>query len=120
MALEMTSLAWRESPETQARARVARCHTSWWSTSATEISKRRRSVSFKPFNAWRLPLSEPMSGKCNSTVPTATRAPDTGRDPPSTLERPGDLLRAERLDDVVGLHALDPLDADPALESLQH
>src|SRR5438094_2037170 len=109
----MTSLAWRESPETQATARVARSQASWWSTSATEISKRWRSLSLRPFRTWRLPLSEPTSGRCSSTVPTATRAADM-------LEGPRDLFRGEGLDDVAGLDALDALDADAALEPLQH
>src|SRR3984893_652496 len=109
----MTSLAWRESPETQATASVARCHASWWSTSATEISKRWRSLSLRPFRTCRLPLSEPTSGRCSSTVPTATRAADM-------LEGPRDLFRRKGLDDVAGLHPLDPLDPDAALEPLQH
>src|SRR4030081_2488294 len=109
----MTSLAWRESPETQATARVARCQASWWSTSATEISNRWRSLSLRPFRTWRFPLSEPPYGRCSSPVPTATRAADP-------LEAPSDFLGRIRLDDVAGLHALDPLDADAALEALQH
>src|SRR6266511_474114 len=109
----MTSLAWRESPETQATASVARCQASWWSTSATEISKRRRSLSLRPFRTWRLPLSEPTSGRCSSTVPTATRAADM-------LEGPRDLFRRKCFDDVAGLDALDSLHADTALEALQH
>src|SRR5581483_10196545 len=117
MAFEITSLAWRESPDTQASARVARCQTSWWSTSATEISKRRRRVSLRPLRACRLPLSEPTSGRCSSTVPTATRAPATG---PAPLQRAGDLFGGERLDHVVGRHPLDAFDADAALEALQH
>src|SRR5262249_16521735 len=141
MAFEMTSLACRESPETQASARVARCQVSWWSTSATEISNRRRSLSFSPLRMWRLPLSEPTSGRWISTVPTAMRADDMAasrsratdsaarrrrgqghgraRLPPAS-ERPRDLLRGEGLDDVSGLHTADALDAYAALESLQH
>src|ERR1700693_5574300 len=108
----MTSLAWRESPDTQATASVARCQVSWWSTSATETSKRWRSLSLRPFKTWRLPLSEPTSGRCSSTVPTATRAADT-------LEAPSDFLGRIGLDNVAGLDALDPLDPDAALEPLQ-
>src|SRR5207245_8200597 len=36
------------------------------------------------------------------------------------LQRPCDLIGREGLDDVAGLHALDPLDPDAALETLQH
>jgi len=60
-----------------------------------------------------LPLSEPTSGRCSSTLPTATRAADM-------LEGPRDLFRGKGLDDVAGLDALDALDADAALEPLQH
>src|SRR5688500_17424145 len=116
MALEMTSLAWREFPDTQARASVARCHESWWSTSATEISKRWRSFCFNPFRACRLPLSDPTSGRWISTVPSAIRAPLTG----AVSQRAGHLFRREGLDHVAGRDPAHAVDADAALQALQH
>src|SRR5262245_735552 len=115
MAFEITWLAWRALPETQARARVARCQESWWSTSATEISNFRRRRSLSPFRTCRLPLSDSTSGRWISTVPTATRAADmSGRGARSEGSR--HLFGGKGLDEVPHLHALDAVDADPALE----
>src|SRR2546422_711972 len=68
-----------------------------------------------PFRMCRFPFKDPTSGRCSSTVPTATRAADICRS-----ERAGHLFGREGLDDVAGLHAPDALHADPALEALQH
>src|SRR5919109_7366 len=103
MALDTTSLAWRASDETYASASVARCQVSWWSTSATEHSKRARTRSFSPLSTWRLPLSESTSGRCSSTVPRATRAADTPVSPSVALQRAHVVLEAaQRGDGALG------------------
>src|SRR5437867_9666884 len=92
---------------------------SWWSTSATETSKRARTRSFRPFSTWRLPLSESTSGRCSSIIPSATRAALTS--PPAVaLQRARDLLGLERLDHVARQDPGHGVDADPALLAVRH
>src|SRR5690349_13334109 len=58
----------RYSRVTHDIVRRARCQSSWWSTSATETPKRFWSCAFADLTNFRLPLSEPASGKCSSTL----------------------------------------------------
>src|SRR5438045_9133660 len=109
MALDTTSLAWRALDETYATASVARCHVSWWSTSATDTSKRARTRSFSPLRTWRLPFSESTSGRCSSTIPSATRAATA---PPRPLQRARDLFGREHLEHTAALDARHGIDAD--------
>src|SRR5919201_1295172 len=58
--------------------RRARCHSSWWSTSATEAPNRCWSWAFADLTYLRLPFSDPASGKWSSaermpTYPDAMR-----------------------------------------------
>src|SRR5436309_8386185 len=92
---------------------------SWWSTSATETSKRARTRSFRPFSTWRLPLSESTSGRCSSIIPSATRAALTSP-PAAALQRAGDLFGREHFGHVAWQDPGDGVDADAALLTVRH
>src|SRR5437899_5333163 len=92
---------------------------SWWSTSATETSKRARTRSFRPFSTWRLPLSESTSGRCRSIIPSATRAALTSP-PAAALQRAGDLFGREHFEHVARQDPGDGVDADAALLTVRH
>src|SRR5437879_7594064 len=92
---------------------------SWWSTSATETSKRARTRSFRPFSTWRLPLSESTSGRCSSIIPSATRAALTSP-PAAALQRAGDLFGREHFEHVARQDPGDGVDADAALLTVRH
>src|SRR5688572_5459638 len=93
---------------------------SWWSTSATAHSNFARTRSLRPRSTWRLPFREPTSGRCSSTIPSATRAADTAMQAARTLQRARHFLGRERLEDVPGLDVVHALHADTALETGEH
>src|SRR5688572_22961734 len=93
---------------------------SWWSTSATAHSNFARTRSLRPRSTWRLPFSDPTSGRWSSTIPSATRAADTAMQAARTLQRARHFLGRERLEDVPGLDVVHALHADTALEPREH
>src|SRR2546425_850057 len=64
--------ACRPSFDTQATPRTARCQRSFPSTSAMETLYVFLRRSFRLRRIWRLPLSEPVPGRCRSIVQTPT------------------------------------------------
>src|SRR6185369_9083320 len=103
------------SEATIANPMAARCHRSWYSTSATEARTRSRRRSFMERTTCRLSLSDCAAGRCNSkrTMPTTMRW-----SPRRRSERARQLLDLERLEPVAFLELAVAIQRDAALEAL--
>src|SRR6185436_10408993 len=129
-ALCSSSRTWPPSADTTANPIAARCHRSWYSTSATEARTRSRRRSFIERTTCRLSFSDCAAGRCSSkrTMPTTMRPPLSAISPaPSpapgsvrarTSERARQLLDLERLEPVAFLELAVAIQRDAALEAL--
>src|SRR6266516_3338061 len=63
----------RSSRATQDSVKRDRCQRSWKSTSATDAPNRFCNCAFADLTYFRLPFSDPASGKCNSTERMPTK-----------------------------------------------
>ena len=89
-------MAWRESPETQASAeRGALPDVLVVHLGHRDLEAARARFSLRPFRTCRLPLSEPDVRQVQLHRPQRDpRCRHAASEPPSTLERPRDLLGA--------------------------
>src|SRR5688572_1317827 len=101
------------SPATTATPSAARCHSSWWSTSAT-AAPTLRMRSLIRFRIDRFSFSECTCGRCSSTRTEATYTETSA----VLVERAGQLLELVGLDEVVHLQRIVALEPDAALEAL--
>src|SRR5919106_5653842 len=102
----MTFLRWYCSPATAATAIAVRCHSSWWSTSATVTLKVERRPFVSALTTWRFSFNEPHPGTRRSNRSRATHM---------ASDRARDLLDLVGLDHVAFLDVGEVLQPDATL-----
>src|SRR5436309_3741234 len=124
-ALWSSSRTCPPSAATTAMPIAARCHRSWYSTSATDARTRSRNRSLSERTTCRLSFSDCAAGRCSSkrTIPTTIDCSlgfDCDARTRPALQRPRQLLDLERFELVAFLELAEAVERDAALEALLH